>query len=126
MSTWTLIDIRNEPEIVKNIRWDLTPEKIFAPREMRSEADLERIEQENREQAGYYFYIDVWNMKASLALMHVKPDGSMTSVRLLTFWEEALIKAVEEAEGAINLSGHYPVNAQIKKMIRFWIPAIKD
>lgn len=125
MANMTLEDLRNRPEIVKDIRWDITPEKVFTPQTIQTQEDIERLERENREQAGYYFYVDVWNCRAFLALMHVKQDGSMTSERISEFPEEALNEAVEEAGGAINISGHYPINAWVKKMILFMIPALK-
>lgn len=124
MANMTLVDLRNLPEIVKNIRCDLPPEKVFAPRTVQTQEDIERLEKEYRENAGYYFYVDVCSLQASLALMHVKQDGSMTSERIGEFPEKALIEALEEAGGAINISGHYPINAWIKKLILFMIPEI--
>lgn len=118
----TLEDIHKNPAILQHLHWDLTPEQVFTPRAIQSKEDFELLDKVHKEQAGFYFYIDVWNCKASLALMHVKPDGSMTSERLSEFPEEALIEAIQEAGGAINMSGHYPINAWVKKMIRFMIP----
>lgn len=122
----TLEEIRNNTVIVKNIRWDLTLEKVFAPRTVQTQDDIERLWNDQKEQAGYYFYVDVWNCRARLALMHLKPDGSATPEIIDEFPEKALIEAVEETGGAINISGHYPINAWVKKMIQFMIPTIKD
>jgi len=122
----TFEDIRNNTEIVKNIRWDLTPEKVFAPRTVQTQDDIERLHKDQTEQAGYYFYIDVWNCQARLALMHVRANGSMTSEIISEFPEKPLREAIEEHGGAINISGHYPINAWVKKLILFMIPTISD
>lgn len=123
--TRTLEDIRNDKEMVKNIRWDMTPEKVFTPRTVQTQDDIERLRKDITDQAGYYFYIDVWNCQARLALMHLKPDGSATAEIITEFPEKALIEAIEEHGGAINISGHYPISAWVKKMILFVIPALK-
>ncbi len=110
----TLQDIKNNPAIMLHLHWDLTPEQIFQPRMIRSKEDIERLDELHIEQAGFYFYVDVWNCSASLALMHVKTDGSMNSERIDYPDEDELIQAIEEAGGAINMSGHYPLSEKLK------------
>ncbi len=112
----TLEDIRNNPAIMLHLRWDLTPEQVFTPRMIQSKEDFEALNKLHKEQVGFYFYVDVWNCNASLALMHVKPDASMTSERIeiTEELEDELIQAIEEAGGAINMSGHYPLSEKLK------------
>ncbi len=120
----TLEEIRDNQEIKKNLRWDLTPEKVFArPGRFRSKEDLNRIIKEHESMAGYYFYIHVWDFQAKLALMHIRPNGSGTSQVLETSEEfkDAFIEAIQDHGGAINRSGHYPINKRVRDMIQFFI-----
>lgn len=117
MSMRTLENIRNNPAIMLHLHWDMTPEQIFQPRTIQSKEDLERLDKLHREQAGFYFYVDVWNCGASLALMQVRPDGISYSERIeiTEELENELIQAIEEAGGAINMSGHYSLSEKLKK-----------
>lgn len=122
----TLEEIAKNPAILQHLHWELTPEDIFTPRTIQSKEDLEMLDRLHEEQAGFYFYIDVWNGKARLALMHVMPDGSMTSERIDYPDEDGLIEAIEEAGGAINMSGHYSLSTRLRKRLQHLLTATKQ
>ncbi len=115
----TLADIKSDPAIMLHLHWDMTPEQIFQPRMIQSKEDLDRLDRLHKEQAGFFFYIDVWNCKASLALMHTLPDGNITSERIEVpvELENELIWGIEAAGGAINMSGHYALTETLKKSL---------
>jgi len=117
-------DIIASEEILDHLRWDMTPERYMAPRKVTGDEDLTRYVQELREQAGYYFYVDVWNCQAHLALMHVKEDGSgwpeLVNVddELAGEVEKLIHGAVEIAGGAVNIGGHYPLSPMLTRFLK--------
>jgi hypothetical protein len=83
--------------------------------EIRTQEDLERLQQRDRERVGYgYFYVDCRNMRADLALMRCTRPGywqaEIIPQSLSPLLEEDLERAIEEAGGALNWSGHYPLS----------------
>ena len=110
----------------KRIRWDLTPENAFAQGFAISRPeDLEQIKRYYQELDGsYFFYINVWNCKASLAVMEMHADGTGKGypVEQDIISEEELEEAVWDAGGAINMSGHYPLTPNlIRKLKEFLV-----
>ena len=72
-----------------------------------------------KERAGYYFYIDVWNCRARLCIMHDLETGSATSESVdIDMPDEMLMNAVYEQGGAINWSGHYAINDEIRERLQ--------
>ena len=67
---------------------------------------------------GCYFYVDVWNCRARLALMHNTGDGGGRSEVIEDFDSALLEKAVYQAGGMINLSGWYPLSNTLKTLLR--------
>jgi len=71
-----LDDIRN---IMDQIHLDMTPQSSMAGIDgvtITSKEDLDRTNQLLKDRAGYYFYIDVWNCRAQLHIMHTLETGS--------------------------------------------------
>lgn len=107
-------------ETVENTRimWDETPQSVMGPQHeqvIRSQEDLERLQQRDLDLVGYgYFYIGVWNCHPRLALMHSTKPGYWTGQpipeELSPLLEEDMIRCVEDAGGALNRSGHYPLD----------------
>ncbi len=116
MRTWQQI-----VALLKSTRidWDATPQSALGPPEaaaIRSPRDLRRI-QEQRACALVgcgVFYIDVRNGRAELALMRCTRLGwwetEIIPRALSPLREEDLIRAVEEAGGALNRSDAYPLD----------------
>jgi len=127
-----LKDMLNDPEIMANLRWDLTQEMLNAPGPLRfhpindmTEKGAERIRREHQEQAGYYFCIHAWNDKARLALIHFLPVGDMKVMDITGFPEKFLVDAIQQssesiqhAEDKIHVGGHFLINKPIEDMLR--------
>jgi hypothetical protein len=99
------------------IDWDATRQGVMSPASgiITGQADLEAYQQRDRDLVGYgYFYIDVRNMQADLALMHSTHPGywetEIIPRRLSPLLEKDLIRSIEAAGGAVNWSGHYPLD----------------
>lgn len=106
-------------EIAAQIRWGAKPQDFdLSGFEIRSQADIDRINKLLEAQKGYYFYVDVWNCQARLALMHNKPDGTAASQIVEGFDSPLLYRAVEQAGGWINMSGHYPLSRRLEQMLK--------
>ena len=69
-------EIQENREIMQGLRWDLTPQTgNISGYVITCQEDLTRLNKMLAEKAGYYFYVDVWNCQARLALMYNNPDG---------------------------------------------------
>lgn len=113
----TLKDIQKDTELKQRILWNMTPQENFNPVEIRSQEDLEKVQRDAETRAGYYFFIDVWNMAPRLCLFENRPDGSGGIVGIVEAPEGMLDKAIEEAGGAINISEHYPINRKLRNWL---------
>jgi len=69
-----------------------------------------------------YFYIDVRNMTADLALFYSPRPGVWETLIIPPCYSpllpEDLERAVEEAGGAMNWSGHYPLDVWCLEKVR--------
>lgn len=113
-------EIKNNPEILVNLRWDLTPQTAGIPNgyTITCQADFDNLNAILQERAGYYFYVDVWDCQAALALMHNKADGNGVAERITDFDSPYLEKAVYKAGGSITRSGWYPITPQLQTLIK--------
>ena len=119
MRKMKLQDVKNNPEILGKLRWDLTPQTgNISSFEVNSQEDVDHLKALLAGKAGYYFYVDVWNCQARLALMHNLPDGGGKSEIITDFHSALLEKAVEAAGGMINMSGWYPLSRALERMVK--------
>ena len=107
-----------------HIMWDATPQSVLrgVATTMRSQADLEASQRRDRDFVGAgYFYVDVHDMRADLALMHSTKAGYWIGdfIEQDIISESELVKAVEEAGGAIHSSGHYPLPEELKERLLY-------
>jgi hypothetical protein len=116
-----LEEIKNNPEIMNQLRWDLTPQTASVGNhgsyEITCQGDIDRLNELLKEKAGYYFYVNVWDCQARLALMYNNSGGGGRS-DIIDFESPLLEKAVYQAGGMINLSGWYPLNKQLKTLLQ--------
>lgn len=115
MDEHQIMDILKETRIV----WDATPQSVLGPTPatdvITSQEDFEASQRQIRELVGYgYFYVDVMNMDADLALMRSTRAGiweaDIIPQHLSPLLPEDLERCVEAAGGAMNWSGHYPLD----------------
>jgi hypothetical protein len=111
-------EIKNNPEIISQLRWDLTPQTAnLSGYEINNQADLERLNKLLAEKAGYYFYVDVASCQARLALMHNNATGGGNVEYIRDFESPLLEKAVEEI-GSITTSGWYPLSKRLEILLK--------
>ena len=113
-------EVKNNPEIMSHLRWDLTPQNSGFPNgtwTINNQTDIEAMNKLLAEKAGYYFYIDVWNCQAHLSIMHNQATGSGTMHTIEDFQSPLLEKAVE-AIGSITTSGWYPLNKRLETLLK--------
>jgi hypothetical protein len=100
-----------------HVDWEATPQSVMGPASVviTSQEDFEAYKQRDRDLIGYgYFYVDVRNMTADLALMYSTRPGRWETMiippRDSPLLEEDLIRSIEEAGGTLGWSGHYPLD----------------
>jgi hypothetical protein len=119
MKNVKLEEVRSNRETLARLRWDLTPQTAnISDCEVKSPKELERLRQRLKSLEGYYFYVDVWNCRARLALMHNTGDGGGRSEVIEDFHNPLLEKAVYEAGGSINQSGWYPMSNALRSVLQ--------
>ncbi len=115
----------------KKIDLSLTPEEALGSEIIRGPEDFQRLQDKAQGQANLsYPFIDVWSFQAALSFMAFDSTGSTCSPERLTeeeledlgITEEMLLEAIEEAGGAINRSGHYPISEAIREKLAQVIP----
>lgn len=105
-----LKDILSNPEIMKNLRFDLTPNEVLKPIGTKTETEI-------KEQAGFFFCIMVDNNRPKLFLVHMLPTGWGNPAYISDFPEDILRDAVRDADGDIK-TGFFPINKPIEDMLR--------
>ena len=109
---WTLEDVK---KIKDRIWWDLTPEA--AAKERPSGLD-KGGEDRKTDREWYFFCIDVWGCKASLALIENHSDQGVPHILQTDIPDQLLEEAVFKAGGALIMSACYPIDDEIRGWIR--------
>ena len=117
-----------EELVGKKILWDATPQSEMGMVEIHGQADYDRYMQRVKERAGYYFFVNVWNCRASLQVMLQREDGSARSEVIETkiVTDNDLYNAIDATGGAINISGHYPASEKILTKLRKKLEGLKE
>ena len=113
--------ITTEAEItdtLKGVRidWEATPQSgLGPPSVIFTQEDFERTHRHLYEDVGRgYWFIHVMDVAADLALLYCSRPGFWETLIIPTelspLLEEDLIRSIEEAGGALNRSGHYPLD----------------
>ncbi len=109
-----LVEIRNRPDIVEGIRWDVTPENIMEPRFQSRPEDLKKL----REIAGYMFYIETQCEPPALMLMKVgKTDISSTVGKIEEVPQELIQRAIDNPVQKPSF-GMYAISEEIKDWLK--------
>ncbi len=101
----------------------MTPQEAVIVGEIKTQGDLERIQEKVRSMAGAYFYIDVWNCQVQLSLMELNENGTGRSERIgqVLITDQELEQAIRAQGGMINLSGHYALPLSLQERIRTYL-----
>jgi hypothetical protein len=107
-------DIKKEPYVIQNIRWDLEPKDLMDTKFKKTESGIEA----RAEIKGYVFYIETNGEQPSLFLMrHTAAEYGETMAQIDEIPLELLKEAVEENK-AKNYSGMYPINKKVEAWIK--------
>jgi len=88
---------------------------------------MTRLQARRKDRANLsYPFIDVWDLQAALAWMIFESEGRISRIERasdldreeLGITNDMLLAAIEEAGGALNRSGQYPINSEIIGKLR--------
>lgn len=109
----SLEDIREEPFVIENIRWDIEPKCLMERESVTGKNG--RILKEPL--MGYVFYIDNISTKPVLSLMrHTAADFAETLAQI-EIPEELLFEAIEEGRDRAYFS-MYPLNKKVENWLK--------
>jgi hypothetical protein len=107
-------EIKKEPFIIENIRWDLEPKDLMEPRCIITEEGLKKREPIK----GYVFYIDAMEDSPRLFLMrHTAADYAETLAEVEEIPKELLKEAIEENKDKAYFK-MYPINEKVKDWLK--------
>lgn len=106
--------------IGKTVFWDRKPSDYAGTINIESDADFQRLKEEMKANTGCFFYIDVWNCQARLALYKDLGTGNGNThiIENSPLSEENMEKDVYAVGGAINISGWYPLSKKLITQLR--------
>ena len=109
-----LNDIKGSPEILNNVKWDVTPQTVMEPRFLSWPEDLQKL----RDISGYMFYIESQCEPPALMLLKVgKTDITSTIGKVDEIPPELLRKAIENPVDQ-PANGMYAITDEIKEWLR--------
>ena len=110
----SLDEIKKEPFVIENIRWDLEPKDLMEPRQKITGEGVQTRDTIK----GYVFYIDTMAERPILFLMrHTAADYAETLAQIDEIPQELLVEAVEENKSKAYF-GMYPVNKKVEAWLK--------
>lgn len=110
----SLDEIKKEPFVIENIRWELEPKDLMEPRQKMTGEGVRTREPIK----GYVFYIDTMDKKPILFLMrHTAADYAETLAQIDEIPQELLVEAVEENKSKAYF-GMCPVNKKVEEWLK--------
>ncbi len=107
-------DIKKEPYMIQNIRWDLQPKDLMEPKYTSTPEGVTSKEPIK----GYIFYIDTMGEKPALFLMrHTAADYAETVAHVQEITQEMLQEAVAENKDKAYFS-MYPLNRKVEEWLK--------
>ena len=112
--TYSLSDIRETPDILGKIKWDVTPQMVMEPRFLSRPEDMQRL----KELSGYMFYVESQCEPPALMLLKVgRTDITSTVGKIDEIPVELVRKALENPEHT-PVHGMYPITGEIRKWLK--------
>ena len=109
-----LADIRESPDILKKIKWEVTPQMVMEPRFQLNPEHLQKL----NKIAGYMFYIETQCEPPALMLMKVgKTDITSTVGKIDEVPPELVRKAMENPVEKPS-HGMYAITDEIKDWLK--------
>ena len=104
----------------KDIKWELTPiDALGDVYFITNEQQLRRYEEERAKNVGYFFFIDVYNLKARVCLAY---NDIYTTETIFCLPDDYIpgdmVERAINMYGAINISGWYPISKEIADFLK--------
>jgi len=109
-----LSDIKNAPDILSAIKWDVTPRILMEPRFRSRPEDVERL----KEIVGYMFYIETQCEPPALILMKVGRSDIESTVGRIDEIPPELIKRAIDNPVERPVYGMYAITDEIKEWLK--------
>ncbi len=106
--------MRAIPDIIENIRWDVTPQVIMEPRFQSNPEDLKRL----REITGYMFYIETQCEPPALMLMKVGKTDIESTVGKIDEIPQELIERAMDGPVRKSANGMLAITEEIREWLR--------
>ena len=106
--------IRERPDILKGIKWDVTPQMVMEPRFQSRAEDMQKL----REISGYMFYIETECDQPSVMLMKVGKTDIASTVGKINGIPQELIKRAISKPAHTPVYGMYAVSDEIKSWLK--------
>jgi hypothetical protein len=115
----------------KTIDLDMTPQRAMPSGEIKSQEDHERLQKWIATLGDLaYPFVDCWDFHATLAFMIFNKEGNSSWVEsvsdqdreALSITEDMLLDSISAAGGSLNISGHYPINLEIRSKLKKAFP----
>ncbi|GAB4390914.1 MAG: hypothetical protein Kow0025_26190 [Thermodesulfovibrionales bacterium] len=107
----SISSLRNNKLILRQLRWDVTPEVLFKPRFAASGSDV------SRETQGYMLYVEGFRGAAKLMLMRTIEMMSQTVAEVTGVPEDMLKRAMEDKD-AKCVAGMYPLGRELEDWLK--------
>ncbi|MCL5022161.1 MAG: hypothetical protein M1497_02125 [Nitrospirae bacterium] len=112
--TPNLNEIKESPDILEKIKWDVTPQMVMEPRFQSRAEDLQKL----REISGYMFYVESQCEPPALMLLKVgKTDITSTVGRIDEVPVELVRRAIEHPREK-PAYGMYAITDEIKEWLK--------
>ena len=108
-------DIKKEPYVIENIRWDLEPKDIMGSKFIKTGAGVEVRDTIK----GYVFYIEAMAEKDPILFLmrHTASEYGETAAKVDEIPKELLMEALEENKDR-HYFGMYPINKKVEAWIK--------
>ena len=109
-----LSELKNSPDILKNIKWDVTPQMVMEPRFQSRAEDLQKL----KDISGYLFYIESQCEPPALMLLKVGRTDITSTIGKVDEIPVELIRKAMENPPEKPVHGMYAVTDEIKGWLK--------
>ena len=107
-------DLKAQPHFLENLRFDVTPETICAPRFLTPDNKAQAY----AETHGFMFYVDALGGSRPLLMLMKTKELRSATVGFIEGAPEELLAAAVGREGVRDYCGMYPIDDAIEKWLK--------
>lgn len=109
----TLEELKEKPEILNRIDWELDPQEAFEAYQVKSVGSWKH----RHLPEVFHFYLDLWKGEAKVLLMR-RSLKSAEDIAEISVPPEMVASCLKKHVGGRAVSGHYPIDDSIRDWIR--------